>query len=148
MLESALGEELFAKGLKEFIARWNGKHPTPWDFFYTFEDVTKQDLNWFWNPWFFESHIPDLAIKEIKTENVKTKILIENVGNLPVPIDLTLTHEDGSQTKLLAPTSIWENGNKEVWVDADVKSKVKLVELLNKNIPDADANNNKLIAKD
>jgi hypothetical protein len=32
--------------------------------------------------------------------------LIENVGNLPVPIDLTLTLEDGSQTKLLASTSI------------------------------------------
>jgi hypothetical protein len=42
MLKSALGEELFAKGLKEFIARWNGKHPTPWDFFYTFEDVAKK----------------------------------------------------------------------------------------------------------
>jgi hypothetical protein len=148
MLRSALGDELFKECLKEFISRWNGKHPTPWDMFYTFEDVTKQDLNWFWNPWFFESHIPDLAIKDLKIENDKIKILIENVGNLPVPIDLTLTHEDGSQTKLLAPTSIWENGNKKVWVDADVKSKVKLVELLNKNIPDADVNNNKLIAKD
>jgi hypothetical protein len=148
MLKSALGEELFAKGLKEFIARWNGKHPTPWDFFYTFEDVAKKDLSWFWNPWFFESHIPDLAIKDLKTENGKTKILIENVGNLPLPIDLTLILEDGSQTKLLASTSIWENGNKEVWLDVDVNSEVKSVEMLNKNIPDADMSNNKLEVKD
>jgi hypothetical protein len=40
-LRSALGDELFTKCLKEFIARWNGKHPTPWDMFYTFEDVAK-----------------------------------------------------------------------------------------------------------
>jgi hypothetical protein len=147
VLESALGEELFAKGLKEFISRWNGKHPTPWDFFYTFEDVAKKDLSWFWNPWFFESHTPDLAIKDLKTENGKTKVLIENVGSLPVPIDLTLTLEDGTQTKLAASTSIWENGNKEVWLEVKVKGKVTSVEMLNKNIPDADASNNKLEVK-
>lgn len=144
MLESALGDELFSKCLKEFIARWNGKHPTPWDIFYTFEDVAKKDLNWFWNPWFFESHIPDLAIKDLKTEKGKTKVLIENAGKLPVPIDLTLTLDDGTQTKLTASTSIWEIGNTEVWLDVDVKSKIKLIELLNKNIPDADGSNNKL----
>jgi len=148
MLKSALGEELFAKGLKEFIVRWNGKHPTPWDFFYTFEDVAKKDLSWFWNPWFFESHIPDLAIKDLKTENGKTKILIENVGNLPLPIDLTLMLEDGTQTKIYASTSIWDNRDKEVWLDVDVKSEVKSVEMLNKNIPDADMSNNKLEIKD
>jgi hypothetical protein len=145
MLKSALGEDLFAKCLKEFIARWNGKHPTPWDMFYTFEDVTKKDLSWFWNPWFFESHIPDLAIKDLKTENGKVKVLIENVGILPLPVDLTLTLEDGAQTKLTASTSIWEKGEKEVWLDAEVKEKVKSVELLNKNIPDADVSNNKFV---
>jgi hypothetical protein len=143
MLESALGEELYAEGLKEFIDRWNGKHPTPWDLFYTFEDVAKKDLSWFWNPWFFESHIPDLAIKDLKTEKEKTKVLIENVGNLPVRVDLTLTLKDGTQTKLLATTSIWEKGDKEVWLEVEDKSKIKSVELLNKNIPDADASNNK-----
>ncbi len=147
MLESALGEELFAKGLKEFISRWNGKHPTPWDFFYTFEDVAKKDLSWLWNPWFFESHIPDLAIKDLKTENGKIKVLIEKVGNLPVPIDITLTLENGTQTKLASSTSIWENGNTEAWLEVEVKGKVKSVEMLNKNIPDADASNNKLEVK-
>lgn len=142
MLESALGEELFNKCLKEFISRWNRKHPTPWDMFYTFEDVTKQNLSWFWNPWFFESHIPDLAIKDVKNENNKVSVLVENIGNLPVPIELTLTLEDGTQTKLATSTQIWQHGNKEVWLDVDVKSKVKTVELKNKNIPDADATNN------
>ena len=145
MLESALGDEFFAKCLKEFIARWNGKHPTPWDFFYTFEDVAKKDLGWFWKPWFFESHIPDLAIKDVKVENNKAKVLIENVGNLPVPVDLTLTFEDETQSKLVSSTAIWENGDKGVWLDTEVKSKIKSVELLNKNIPDADSNNNKFV---
>ena len=144
MLQSALGTQMFKECLQEFITRWNGKHPTPWDMFYTFEDVAKKDLSWFWNPWFFESHIPDLAIKDFKIENNKAKVLIENVGKLPVPIDLTLTLEDGTTAKISAPTSIWEKGDKEIWLDTNVKSKVKSVEFLNKNIPDADATNNKL----
>ncbi|HCY76851.1 MAG TPA: hypothetical protein DHV28_13095 [Ignavibacteriales bacterium] len=145
MLKSALGEELFSKCLNEFIARWNGKHPTPWDFFYTFENVANKDLNWFWNPWFFESHIPDLAVKEVKIDNNKVKILVENVGNLPVPIDLTLTLEDETQTKLSASTSVWEKNDKEVWLETEIKAKVKSVEMLNKNIPDADGSNNKFV---
>ena len=144
MLQSALGTQMFKECLQEFITRWNGKHPTPWDMFYTFEDVAKKDLSWFWNPWFFESHIPDLAIKDFKIENNKANVLIENVGKLPVPIDLTLTLEDGTTAKISAPTSVWEKGDKEIWLDANVKSKVKSVEFLNKNIPDADATNNKL----
>lgn len=142
MLESALGDELYKKCLKEFIARWNGKHPTPWDMFYTFEDVTKQNLSWFWNPWFFESHIPDLAIKDVKIEKGKVSVLIKNVGKLPVPIDLTLTFKDGAQTKLTSSALIWQHEKYEVWLDAEAKSTIKSVELLNKNIPDADATNN------
>lgn len=145
MLKSALGKELYAKGLKEFIARWNGKHPTPWDFFYTFEDVAKKDLSWFWNPWFFESHVPDLAIKDLKIGNGKAKVLVENIGKLPVPVELTVTLEDGTQTKHTSSTSIWEKGDKEVWIETDITSKVKSVELMNKNIPDADATNNKFV---
>lgn len=144
MLESALGDELFAKCLREFIARWNGKHPTPWDMFYTFEDVANKDLSWFWNPWFFESHIPDLAIKDVKYENNKAKIIVENVGLLPVPVDLTLTLEDGTNVKYLASTSVWEKGVKEIRLEVEIKSKLKSVELMNKNIPDADATNNSI----
>lgn len=145
MLKSVLGDELFNKCLQEFILRWNGKHPTPWDMFYTFEDVSKQDLNWFWNPWFFESHIPDLAIKDVKNKNNKLSVLVENVGNLPVPIDLTVTFENGIQTKLTSSALIWQKGKKETWLDTEAKLKVKSVELLNKNIPDADASNNKFV---
>lgn len=145
MLQSALGKELFAKGLKEFINRWNGKHPTPWDFFYTFEDVAQKDLSWFWEPWFFESYIPDLAIKDFKVENGKAKILIENVGNLPVPIDLTFTMDDGSKTNYSESCLVWENNHNEVWVSTNVAGNVKYVELLNRNIPDANASNNKFV---
>jgi aminopeptidase N len=47
-MKDLLGDELFKKCLHEYMNRWHGKHPLPWDFFFTFNDVTKKNLNWFW----------------------------------------------------------------------------------------------------
>jgi hypothetical protein len=74
-------------------------------------------------------------------------VLVENVGKLPVPVDLTFILEDGSQKNFKASTSVWENESKEVWIETDIISKIKSVELMNKNIPDADASNNKFVFK-
>ena len=35
ILKDFLGDELFGKCLREYISRWNGKHPIPYDFFFT-----------------------------------------------------------------------------------------------------------------
>jgi hypothetical protein len=41
ILRDMLGDELFLKALQEYINRWNGKHPTPYDFYFTFNDVAR-----------------------------------------------------------------------------------------------------------
>ena len=53
-MKDLLGDELFKKCLHEYMNRWHGKHPIPWDFFYTFNDASGKNLNWFWTNWFFE----------------------------------------------------------------------------------------------
>jgi hypothetical protein len=63
LLENTLGKDLFREALKEFTNRWRGKHPIPYDFFYTFNEIAGEDLSWFWIPWFFERGYPDLAVK-------------------------------------------------------------------------------------
>ena len=30
---------------KEYVNRWAFKHPTPWDFFHTMENVAREDLS-------------------------------------------------------------------------------------------------------
>ena len=80
ILRDVLGDELFLKALQEYINRWNGKHPTPYDFFFTFEDVTKQDLSWFWKPWFFEYGYPDLAMKM----NLLKKFIFQQMFGKPM----------------------------------------------------------------
>jgi hypothetical protein len=35
-LKDMVGDELFKKSLHGFMDRWHGKHPIPWDMFYSF----------------------------------------------------------------------------------------------------------------
>ncbi len=59
-LEDLLGKAKFKKALHEYMNRWNGKHPMPYDFFFTFNDAAGEDLSWFWKPWFFDRGVVDL----------------------------------------------------------------------------------------
>ena len=95
-LREVLGDELFTKALQEFIKRWNGKHPLPYDMYNTFNEVTGQDLNWYWHAWFFEHGYPDLAIDRVEQQEEKIQVFISKVGSIPIPIKLKIVFEDGT----------------------------------------------------
>ncbi|MEW6005782.1 MAG: M1 family metallopeptidase [Stygiobacter sp.] len=141
-LRDAIGKDLFDKAMKEYINRWNGKHPIPYDFFFTFNDVVKEDLSWFFKPWFFEYGFPDLAVKNVVSKNKKKNIIIEKVGNVPVPIELEITYKDGSKEKVYKNTSVWKNGIDEYSIQLDNKKEIQKVELITKRSSDANAKNN------
>jgi uncharacterized protein (TIGR02145 family) len=142
MLKDILGDDLFRKGLHEFMSRWNGKHPIPWDFFLTFNDVAKEDLSWFWNPWFFEHGFPDLAVKDVKIKRGNVEIDIEKIGNVPVPVDLIIKYVDGSVEEIHRSTNIWRTGNKEVKINLKTGKEIQLVLINTKLVPDANLKNN------
>ena len=61
-LKDLLGDSVFRRGLHAYIDRWHGKHPLPWDFFNTFNDVTGRNLDWFWERWYFSHNYIDFAV--------------------------------------------------------------------------------------
>jgi len=141
LLRELVGQENFHKALKTYISRWAKKHPTPYDFFHTFEDVLDRDLGWFWKPWFFEFGYPDLAVGEVHASGSRHYITILKKGNMPVPVHLTVTYRDGSQQVIERPAEIWKKDNQhQVAVDAD--KDIKKIELGHPNIPDAVPDNN------
>lgn len=142
VLKDILGEEIFKKALHEYINRWNGKHPIPWDYFFTFNDVAKEDLSWFWNPWYFERGFPDLAINNVIVKGSNAEISVEKIGSVPVPIDLKITYADNSTEDIHKSTSIWKTGSKEFKISFKTKKTIKKVELNTKLVPDADSKNN------
>ena len=144
ILLETLGEDIFKKALKEYISRWNGKHPLPYDFFNTFNEVTQENLSWYWQPWFFEKGYPDLAIKKIENGEGVVRILVEKVGNIPVPIHLTIKTGEGSEISVDRSALVWKDGSNEVWIEHELIAPPKQITLGSKYIPDVNKDNDQL----
>ncbi len=143
VLHETLGDELFKACLLEYMNRWMGKHPMPYDFFNTFNDVADEDLSWFWKPWFFDRGLPDLAIQELTPENV---LLIRKNGNIPVPVELQVIFEDGTEKQISKNTRVWADGKKVLAIQLSSHSTVKEINLGNDLIPDSHRKDNHWVA--
>jgi hypothetical protein len=146
LLKEAIGLPLFNSALKEYIARWNGKHPTPYDFYFTFNDVTQSDLNWFWKPWFFKFGYPDLAIQSVDMNETGCTVLIKKVGALPIPVQLTIITLDGSEFNIYREISVWKNNFTEIEISTEIKD-IKEIILGSDRIPDVNKANNFFFAE-
>ena len=62
-LKYILGEETFTQGMQEYFHRWNLKHTNEKRFVDAMEDVSGQDLDWFFRPWLHDTRLLDYGIK-------------------------------------------------------------------------------------
>lgn len=110
-----LGPERFDAAFKEYINRWAYKHPTPWDFFRTMENVGGEDLAWFWRGWVFNNWKIDQSIKGVRyVENLPAKgsvITIENLEKLPMPVTALVKESNGKQHTIELPVEIWQRSS-------------------------------------
>ena len=105
-----LGYPTFHRCMTGYMDRWQGKHPTPYDFFNTWNALSGQNLNWFWKPWFFEWGHPDLGIRSVRPAGKSHVVTVERKGSIPVPVHLEVTFADGSNQTFHAAASVWRDG--------------------------------------
>ena len=146
-LKDMLGDDLFRKGLHAFMDRWHGKHPIPWDMFNTFSDVAGQDLNWFWNNWYFSNGYIDLAIAGVKKASGGYTVTIDNIGGMAAPVDLVVSYRDGSTETVHETSRMWAANQKRASVVVRTTKSVTSVELAGGIWVDADRTNDKWAAK-
>lgn len=141
-VKDLLGDKLFTKALHHYIEEWHGKHPIPYDFFYSINKGSGKNLNWFWNNWFFEKGYPDLAISKVRKRGSKYTVTVESKGNKIVPVDLTITYTDKDTQKIHRDISCWEKGNKMVSITFKSNKKVQNITLGGTYDADSDQSNN------
>jgi hypothetical protein len=141
-LKDMLGDDLFRKCLHAYMERWNGKHPTPWDFFYTFDNVAGRPLDWFWTNWFFSTNYIDLAVKSVTKSRDGYTVTVDNVGGMDAPFDLAVTLADGTTQRLHQTSAVWEKNSAQAVIPVRTKSAVKLVEIENGIWMDANRDDN------
>jgi len=138
LLEELMGEDAFLQATKAFMNSWNGKHPTPYDFFYTFNRFAGGDINWFWKACYFDYGYADLAIKSVD----RNRVIIERKGSIPVSIRLEITYDDNSQEKIYRNLNVWRTGATEYSVELKSGKIIRKVTLGDTLIPDADNSDN------
>ena len=146
-LQDMLGEELFKKSLKEYMARWHGKHPIPWDYFNSMNSASGQDLNWFFNNWFFTNNYIDLALDPVTTTAQGPAVAVRNVGGFAVPVNLKVTYADGSTAAVHQSPAVWRANERQATIALPGAKAIKTVELVNGIYMDADTSNDRLTVK-
>ncbi len=139
-----IGRERFDPAFKAYITRWAYKHPTPADFFRSFEDGVGEDLSWFWRSWFYTTETLDQAVDSVASDSgsIASRIFLRNAGAMPMPVELELVMDDGSTKRMSLPVEVWYGGNRyNVLVPAAMKV-VKVTIDPKKLYPDVRRENN------
>jgi len=148
MLEMELGHDLFKTCLLTFIERWKYKHPTALDFFHTFSDVSKRDLDWYWMAWYYQvGGIPDLAIKNVLQKKDNYTVIVENTGNLPLPVVVNFYNGERILKTINSAASNWNEGTGEIEVHFDATEPVTKITLGSETIPDGHPEDNEYLVK-
>ena len=128
-MKDLLGDALFKKCLQEYMKRWNGKHPIPWDFFNTFSNAAEQDLNWFWNAWFFKASRIDFVLKDVKASVAGTTLSVTNAGGMPAPFDVVVTYADETTERFHQTPAVWKNNETTTLIKIKTAKAIKSITL-------------------
>jgi hypothetical protein len=120
-LRGVLGPDTFWRAYAAFYDRWWGRSPTPYDFFNTVADVAGEDLSWFWRTWFYRTPTLDQAVAAVRSGPDSTTIALENRGDAPMPVPLSIRRADGTTTRRTVPVDVWLDGDSrhQITVPAD-----------------------------
>ncbi|MCH9006925.1 M1 family metallopeptidase [candidate division KSB1 bacterium] len=94
MLKYVVGDSTFDKICKTYFERWQFKHVNEARFKQVCEDVSGQDLGWFFEQWLHETPTIDYALGKVKKKKVgegwrtEVPILRKADGRMPVEVQL------------------------------------------------------------
>ena len=103
MLKTYVGDSAFFKALNLYLNNFKFKNAEAHNLRLAFEQVTGQDLNWYWNQWYFGSGHPIFDINYTYDDSKKMALVVidqvQNTGKIfriPLAIDV---YENGSKNR-------------------------------------------------
>jgi len=144
--ENVLGTKRFDDAFREYIHRWAYKHPAPDDFFRTMEDVSGEDLGWFWRSWVLNNWKLDQAVTNVKYVNNNPEngaiVTVKNMREIPMPITIEITTEGGKKIRKSLPVEIWKKNIEWSFLVESKEAYKKIVVDPDYVYPDVNGNNN------
>lgn len=117
MLRSYIGDDAFFTALKTYLERNAYSDVEGHELRLAFEDVVGEDLNWFFNQWFYDKGHPELDVEYALDDSLQTLTISvtqtqdaeDNPGIFQFPVDVALYYADGR--KEFRP--VWVNQRKQ-----------------------------------
>ena len=101
-----VGKETAKRALEKYYYEWRFKHPDANDFIRVFEKESGLELDWYLDYWINTTHTIDYAIEQVEEKKDKTVVTLQKIGQMPMPIDLTVTTKNGVKTWYYIPLGI------------------------------------------
>ncbi|MFC2157544.1 M1 family aminopeptidase, partial [Acidobacteriota bacterium] len=168
-LEGYLGEDVMADVMKTFYQHWKFKHPKSQDFFDVAEEVSGQDLDWFFDQFFKSPDRLDYSVGALRSletggpqgvfkgklvdtdtqtsdedKSYLSEVVIRRNGELYFPQDILIVFEDGEEIR-----ETWDGKSRWTRFEYTRPSKLKRVQIDpgNKVLLDINLMNNTKIVK-
>jgi aminopeptidase N len=100
-LERRFGWPLFQKVMSTYFGRWRFRHPQPADFFAAVNEVTGEDMTWFFDEVYRGSNVFDYGVQDFRSarngENYRTTVVARRFGEALYPVDVVTTFRNGEK---------------------------------------------------
>jgi hypothetical protein len=111
-LERRFGWPLLQKVMSTYWERWRFRHPQPEDFFAVVNDVTGEDMTWFFDQVYRSSNVFDYGIQEFSSRRLTTRsgsagapptttyrtvVVARRFGEALHPVDVVTTFRNGDK---------------------------------------------------
>ncbi len=98
-----IGQDKLMETLRKYYSDYKFKHPVPNDIKRTAEKVSGMELNWYLTDWTMTTNTIDYGIKKVEANGDKTKVTLERIGEMPMPLDILVVGTDGTQETYYIP---------------------------------------------
>ncbi len=105
-LDYIIGHETFRRAIKELHNQWKLKHPTDLDVIRLMEKESGMVLDWYHEYFVSTTKTIDYSIKSVEGNEESTTVVLERVSLMPMPLDIHVTYEDGSEEIFYIPLRI------------------------------------------
>jgi hypothetical protein len=101
-LEGHLGWPVMQRALSTYFDRWKFRHPQPDDFFAIVNEVSGQDMTWFFDQVYRSSNVFDYGVQELQSRSAgastfESSVVVRRFGEATFPVDVVTTFRNGEQ---------------------------------------------------
>ncbi len=107
-----IGQDKLMESLRKYYEDFKFKHPVPNDIKRTAEKVSGIELDWYLTDWTQTTNTIDYAIKAVAESGGKTRVILERIGQMPMPLDILVVDAAGNQETYYVPLRMMR-GEKE-----------------------------------